>query len=285
MTLAWTQAQVQLHHLGIGADEAHLFQRLANHVLYSDPTLRPPSEIAQARRRRGLDALGARHFRRSADRPGPHRGDRRSRDRPAAAARPRILADEAACRRSRDPERAAAVLRPGSAGRARGAGAGEPVAAETGGGRLRAARSSSCAPIWSRPKLRDLLQTAARRCCVGRSRQPGRAGQTRAGAEPPVAPPPRRSPASTPSQRRYAAAPGAGILQRPRRLCRRRTGICDDPRGGTIDAGALDQRHRQPVLRLPGLGRGQRLYLVGQQPAEPASRPGRTIRSAMRRAR
>lgn len=43
-TLAWTQAQVQLHYLGIGADEAHLFQRLANRVLYSDPTLRPPSE-------------------------------------------------------------------------------------------------------------------------------------------------------------------------------------------------------------------------------------------------
>jgi cyclic beta-1,2-glucan synthetase len=43
-TLAWTQAQVQLHHLGIGADDAHLFQRLANRVLYSDPTLRPPSE-------------------------------------------------------------------------------------------------------------------------------------------------------------------------------------------------------------------------------------------------
>src|SRR6185437_9147718 len=42
-TLAWTQAQVELHHLGIGAEEAHLFQRLANRVLYSDPTLRPPS--------------------------------------------------------------------------------------------------------------------------------------------------------------------------------------------------------------------------------------------------
>ena len=42
--LAWTQAQVQLHHLGIGAGEAHVFQRLANRILYSDPTLRPPSE-------------------------------------------------------------------------------------------------------------------------------------------------------------------------------------------------------------------------------------------------
>ena len=44
-TLAWTQAQVQLNHLGITPDEAHLFQRLANRVMYSDPTLRPSSEI------------------------------------------------------------------------------------------------------------------------------------------------------------------------------------------------------------------------------------------------
>jgi cyclic beta-1,2-glucan synthetase len=44
-TLAWTQAQMQLHHLGIVTDEAHLFQRLANHILYSDPTLRPPADV------------------------------------------------------------------------------------------------------------------------------------------------------------------------------------------------------------------------------------------------
>ncbi len=44
-TLAWTQAQVQLHHLGITPDEAHLFQRLANRVMYSDPSLRPSPEI------------------------------------------------------------------------------------------------------------------------------------------------------------------------------------------------------------------------------------------------
>ncbi len=43
-TRAWTQAQVQLLHLSVGPEEAHLFQRLANHVLYSDPTLRPPSD-------------------------------------------------------------------------------------------------------------------------------------------------------------------------------------------------------------------------------------------------
>ncbi len=45
VTLAWTQAQVQLHHLRVGADEAHLFQRLANRVLYSDPTLRPSPDV------------------------------------------------------------------------------------------------------------------------------------------------------------------------------------------------------------------------------------------------
>src|SRR5438093_4501525 len=39
-SLAWTQAQVQLHHLRITRDEAHLFQRLANRLLYVDRTLR-----------------------------------------------------------------------------------------------------------------------------------------------------------------------------------------------------------------------------------------------------
>ena len=49
-TLAWTQAQVQLRHLGIGPTEANLFQRLAGHVLYADPSLRPSSDVI----RRGL---------------------------------------------------------------------------------------------------------------------------------------------------------------------------------------------------------------------------------------
>ena len=45
LALAWTQAQVQLHHLGIDLDEAHLFQRLANSVLYSDASSRPSSDV------------------------------------------------------------------------------------------------------------------------------------------------------------------------------------------------------------------------------------------------
>jgi len=49
VTLAWTQAQVQLHHLSIQPDEANLFQRLANFVLYSDPSLRPaPAVLSRA---------------------------------------------------------------------------------------------------------------------------------------------------------------------------------------------------------------------------------------------
>ena len=43
-TLAWTQAQVQLHHLGIEAGEAGLFQRIAGHLVYAGPTLRPSSD-------------------------------------------------------------------------------------------------------------------------------------------------------------------------------------------------------------------------------------------------
>jgi cyclic beta-1,2-glucan synthetase len=42
--LAWTQAQVQLHHLGIDRSEANLFQRLAGHLIFAAPTMRPSSD-------------------------------------------------------------------------------------------------------------------------------------------------------------------------------------------------------------------------------------------------
>lgn len=54
--LAWTQAQVQLHHLGIEPDEAHLFQRLANRIMFSDPSLRPSGAFL-ARNERGASGL------------------------------------------------------------------------------------------------------------------------------------------------------------------------------------------------------------------------------------
>jgi cyclic beta-1,2-glucan synthetase len=43
-TLAWTQAQVQLLHLGITAAEASLFHRLAGHLLFANRSLRPSSD-------------------------------------------------------------------------------------------------------------------------------------------------------------------------------------------------------------------------------------------------
>ncbi len=44
-TLAWTHAQVQLHYLGIDSMEANFFQHLANRIIYSNPSMRPSSEI------------------------------------------------------------------------------------------------------------------------------------------------------------------------------------------------------------------------------------------------
>ncbi len=77
-TLAWTQAQVQLHHIGIDPSEAGLFQRLAGHLLYAAPTLRPSSDTIV----RGAGAQSALwhsgHFRRLADPAHAHRGHRAS---------------------------------------------------------------------------------------------------------------------------------------------------------------------------------------------------------------
>ena len=57
-SLAWTQAQVQLHHLRITRDEAHLFQRLANRMVFIDPTLRAAPQVL-ARNRLGPSGLWA----------------------------------------------------------------------------------------------------------------------------------------------------------------------------------------------------------------------------------
>jgi cyclic beta-1,2-glucan synthetase len=46
-TLAWTQAQVQLRHLGVAREEATLFQRLAGYALYAHGSMRPTSDVIQ----------------------------------------------------------------------------------------------------------------------------------------------------------------------------------------------------------------------------------------------
>ena len=59
-TLAWTQAQVQQHHLGMRPGEAALFQRLASHVVFASPALRPSSDTIRqgAGPQSGLWSLG-----------------------------------------------------------------------------------------------------------------------------------------------------------------------------------------------------------------------------------
>jgi cyclic beta-1,2-glucan synthetase len=47
-TLAWTYAQVQLRHIGVDADEANLFQRLAAHVLYASSSLRASRTVLRS---------------------------------------------------------------------------------------------------------------------------------------------------------------------------------------------------------------------------------------------
>ena len=58
--LAWTQAQVQLHHLRLSPGDAGEFQRLAGHVLYASPGLRMPSGVIEegAGPQSGLWSLG-----------------------------------------------------------------------------------------------------------------------------------------------------------------------------------------------------------------------------------
>ncbi|MDT4898251.1 MAG: cyclic beta,2-glucan synthetase [Acidobacteriota bacterium] len=43
--LAWTQSKVEMLHLNMDPEEAHLFQRLAGRLLYSDPSLRPGTHV------------------------------------------------------------------------------------------------------------------------------------------------------------------------------------------------------------------------------------------------
>src|SRR5207248_7682999 len=48
--LAWAHSQVELRHLHLSAEEAHLFQRLAAHVFYTGPALRAPESVLRANR-------------------------------------------------------------------------------------------------------------------------------------------------------------------------------------------------------------------------------------------
>jgi cyclic beta-1,2-glucan synthetase len=46
--LAWAHTQVQLRHLKLSAEQAHLFQRLTAHILYAGAALRAPADVVTA---------------------------------------------------------------------------------------------------------------------------------------------------------------------------------------------------------------------------------------------
>ncbi|HUS17969.1 MAG TPA: glucoamylase family protein, partial [Chloroflexia bacterium] len=56
--LAWVYSQIQLRHLNITDEDAHLYQRLASRILYPDVALRAPAEVLK-QNRRGQSALWA----------------------------------------------------------------------------------------------------------------------------------------------------------------------------------------------------------------------------------
>ena len=101
-----THAESGLRHLGISADDAVLFERLASRVLGTDGSLRARAETLAVQRARSVRAVAARHLRRPAD-PARPRGRRRGRAAGApGAAGAGVLAAQGAQRRRRDRQRA-----------------------------------------------------------------------------------------------------------------------------------------------------------------------------------
>ncbi len=243
-TLAWTQAQVQLHHLGIEADEAHLFQRLANRILYSDPSLRPSAGLL-ARNERGAPGLWAHGI---------------SGDLPIVMVR----IDEA-----EDLDIVRQLLRAHEYWRLKLLDVDLVILNEHGATYAQDLQDSLETLVRTSQSIlaheghpgrggvyilrgdqlstedRTLLQTAARAVLL--SRRGSLAEQVIRLERPERIAPPAAPPGSRQtSERGGRAASGAGVLQRARWLRRWRARVRHHPRPGTIHAGALAERDRQP---------------------------------------
>ena len=273
-TLAWTQGQVQLHHLGVTAGEASLFQRLAGHVIFAAPAMRPSSDtiLRGAGLQSGLWSQGI-----SGDLPivllriadiedvdivrellQAHEYWRMKQlavdlvilnDRQSSYIQELQIAIETLTRANASSPLPGTEHRPGRVFLLRA----DLIAAET----------------------KNLLASVARVVLVA---QRGRLFEQ---LERIPEPAPRESGAE--GRRRSLAGAETGphsrsrIFQRPRRVCAKWKRVRDGPWAGPIDACALDQRHRQSLLRLPHGNRGRRLHLVGQQPRKPDHARGRMI--------
>ena len=260
-TLAWTQAQVQLRHLGIGAGEAHLFQRLANRVLFADPTLRPSSEVLK-RGGGAASMLWAHGI--SGDLPIVLVRIDETSDleivhqillaheywRMKQLAVDLVILNERPPSYAQDLQASLEALVRASISRPKPTGVGVQGAIFV----LRADLVSV--------EVRNLLQAAARVVLVGR--RGSLFEQVKRLPEPKPSAPPLRHVFCEHVTASRSAAPSARVFQWTWRFRRQRTGIRCDTRSGTMDARALDQRRLQPLLRLSNLGRGQWLYLVTQ---------------------
>jgi hypothetical protein len=71
--LSWTHSQVLLRRLDVSEADTARYERLASHILYASPQLRAPRSVIARNQARPVGAVGPRHLRRPADRPGPHR--------------------------------------------------------------------------------------------------------------------------------------------------------------------------------------------------------------------
>ena len=266
--LAWTQAQVQLHHLGIESDEAHLFQRLANRIIYSDPSLRPSPSLL-ARNTRGASALWAHGI---------------SGDLPIVMVRIDEVEDLDIVRQ---------LLRAHEYWRLKLLDVDLVIINEHGATYSQNLHEALEALVRTSQSIlgheghqphgavyilrgeqlsdedRTLLQSAARAVLLSRrgtprrSGDPSRASRAIAGAA--------RAGQFGQEQARGGRAPArARVLQRDRRLRRRRARVRHDPRPRSIHTGAVVERDRQFVVRLSGVRVRRRVHVVGKQPREPA---------------
>ena len=266
-TLAWTQAQVQLHHLGVNPGEAGLFQRLASHVIFAGRDLRPSSDVIRqgSGPQSGLWSQGI-----SGDLPivllriaeietlNVARQVLQAHEywRMKQLAVDLVILNERKSSYVQDLQVAIETLVRASQSRP------APGIDRPAGPGLR----SSGGPDRRRHAFAACLDRP--RCACGATRKPFRS--TRSHRQPDRADTSAQgSPRGSPWATRGAPYAGARILQRAGRICGGRQGICDDTRAWPIDAGALDQRHRQSELRLPDRDRRQRLHLVRQQPRKP----------------
>ena len=133
------------------------------------------------------------------------------------------------------------------------------------GGRVHAARRSH-----ARRADRVLLHAAARAVLLAPAREPRRSRWRGSSAREPARRSPRRPTRRGGARRDCRRRRSTSSSGTARRLRRGRPRVRHGAGRGPVDAGAVDQRRREPGVRLPGLRVGRRLHLVGEQPREPA---------------